>query len=346
MDDIILNQTGDMAAMLLCFPHLQDSCPRFVRLTIVRVVMYAFMVITILMTVCGNLLVIISITHFKQLHSPTNFILRSLAVVDCCLGCFVMPFSMVRSVEGCWYMGENFCKVHSSLDMMLCTTSILHLCLVSIDRYYAICDPLQYSTKVTVFKVISGTIIIWLFSFLFCFGVVFSGVNMVGLETFILMTYCEGSCALFFNKEWGIIAPTVSFYIPAAVMTCLYIKIFHVARKHAKVMSDRLATVTCSELKNQASEQRERKAAKTLAIVMGVFLLCWLPYFISALIDPFVNFQTPVVIFDALVWFAYFNSTCNPVIYAFFYPHFRKAFKIIIAKISGMRTNTHILVVE
>ncbi|XP_030638774.1 trace amine-associated receptor 4-like [Chanos chanos] len=343
MENTNLNQTGEMAAVLFCFPHLQGSCPRTLRLSVIRVAMYVFMVTTILMTVCGNLLVIISISNFKQLHNPTNFIILSLAVVDCCLGCFIMPFSMIRSVEGCWYLGKHFCKVHSSLDMMLSTTSILHLCLVSIDRYWAICNPLQYKTKVTVFKVILSIVITWSFSFIFSFGVVFSEVNTVGLEMLIIMTSCIGSCLLFFNKQWGIIAPLVSFFIPGAVMTCLYIKIFHVARRHAKVMSDRVATVTRHELKNQASEQRERKAAKTLAIVMGVFLLCWLPFFITTVIDPFINFMTPIVVFDALVWFGYFNSMCNPVIYGFFYPHFQKTFKIILAKIFGMNTTSIIV---
>ncbi|XP_030638773.1 trace amine-associated receptor 4-like [Chanos chanos] len=342
MENTDLNQTGEMAAMLFCFPHLQGSCPRTLRLSVIRVAMYAFMLTTILMTVCGNLLVIISISHFRQLHSPTNVIILSLAMVDCSLGCIIMPFSMVRSVEGCWYLGKHFCKVHSSLDMMISSTSIMHLCLVSVDRYWAICQPLQYRTKVTTFKVILCIGIIWLFSFIFSFGVVFSEAVSAGLDS--LVHPCVGSCALICNKQWGVTASLVTFFIPAAIMISLYFKILHVARKHARVMNDRLAKVTCHELKNQTSEQRERKAAKTLAIVMGVFLLCWLPFFITTVMDPFINFMTPVNVFDSLVWFGYFNSTCNPVIYAFFYPHFRKAFKIVLAKTLGFKTTSNILV--
>ncbi|KAG1938446.1 trace amine associated receptor 12f [Pimephales promelas] len=120
--------------VLLCYPLLPDSCPRAHRLTVLKVAMYIFMVLMILTTVFGNLLIIISISHFKHLQSPTHMIVQSLAACDCLLGSLVMPYSMVRSVEGCWYLGDFVCKVHSSLDMTFSISSILHLSLVSIDR--------------------------------------------------------------------------------------------------------------------------------------------------------------------------------------------------------------------
>ncbi|XP_067274816.1 trace amine-associated receptor 4-like [Pseudorasbora parva] len=314
--------------VLLCYPLRLDSCPKVQRLAVVKVAMYVLMVLMILTTVFGNLLIIISISHFKHLQSPTHLIVRSLAASDCLLGSLVMPYSMVRSVEGCWYLGDVVCKVHSSLDMTFCISSLLHLSLISVDRYWAICDPFRYKMRVTNNTVTLSITFTWLFSFLYSFYVVFSGINAVGLEMLILHVYCVGSCVLFFNKEWGIICPILTFFLPGTIMSSLYMKIFHVARKHAKVMSER---VTAGGLKSQSSAHRERKAAKTLAIVMGVFYFCWLPYFTVTAVDPFLNYLTPADVFDALVWFAYFNSTCNPLIYGFFYPCFQKAFKILIS---------------
>ncbi|XP_065111826.1 trace amine-associated receptor 4-like [Paramisgurnus dabryanus] len=318
-----LNETENI---FLCFPLHQNSCPRAHRLTVVKVAMYAVMLLIILMTVFGNLLIIISISHFKQLQSPTHLIVQSLAVCDCLLGSLVMPYSMVRAAEGCWFLGDVFCKVHSSLDMTLCISSLIHLSLISIDRNWAICDPLKYRMRVTNNTVIVLITFTWIFSFVYSFSIVFSGVNAIGLEAFILQMSCFGGCVLFLNKEWALTCVILAFIIPGTIMSSLYITIFTVVKKHAKVLSEKVST----GVNSQSSAHRERKAAKTLALVMGVFFICWLPFSIATAVFPFFNFMTPADVFQALLWFAYFNSACNPLIYGFFYPCFQKAFKTLI----------------
>ncbi|XP_056620956.1 trace amine-associated receptor 4-like [Triplophysa dalaica] len=330
--------------ILLCFPLLPDSCPRAHRLTVVKVAMYAVMLLMILTTVFGNLMIIISISHFKQLQSPTHLIVRSLAASDCLLGSLVMPYSMVRSVEGCWFLGDVVCKVHSSLDMTFSISSILHLSLISIDRYWAICDPLRYRMRITNNTVTIFTTFTWIFSFIYSFSILFSGVNNVALET-IMYFYCVGSCVLLFNKQWGIICPILTFFLPGTIMTSLYIRIFYVAEKHARVIAEQVPVAT-GGLKSQSSAHRERKAAKTLAIVMGVFLLCWLPIFMATVVDSVLNFVTPADVFEALIWFGYFNSTCNPLIYGFFYSRFQKAFKILVLSYTCCIIDSNTVTVE
>ncbi|XP_065112712.1 trace amine-associated receptor 4-like [Paramisgurnus dabryanus] len=341
-DTMSFNETGNIH---LCYPLHPDSCPRAHRLTGVKVAMYAFISFMILMTVFGNLLIIISISHFKQLQSPTHLIVQSLAVCDCLLGSLVMPYSMVRSVEGCWFLGDYICQVHSSLDMTFCFSSLIHLSLISIDRYWAICDPLKYKMRITNNTVTVIITLTWIFSFVYSFSVVFSGVYAVGLEAYILQVSCFGGCAVFFNKEWGLISIILLFIIPGTIMSSLYIIIFNVVKKHAKVLSEKVS-VTTTGVNSQSSAHRERKAAKTLALVMGVFFLCWLPYFIATAVDPFINFMTPPVVYEALFWFAYFNSACNPLIYGFFYPRFQNAFKTLIFTYICGFTYSHTLTFE
>ncbi|XP_035279537.1 trace amine-associated receptor 4-like [Anguilla anguilla] len=330
MEILALNLTEDSEETQYCFPNLKGSCLRSQTLILIKVAMYICMGFIILMTVCGNLLVIISISHFRQLHSPTNLIILSLAFADWFLGAFVMPYTMITYVENCWYFGETFCKIHTSTDITLCVASLLHLGLISADRYLAICKPLQYRTSVTMHKVAALIGIIWMFSFSFGFGVILSQVNLVsGEELFI--NYCTGSCILFFSKEKAMVAVFVAFFIPGSVMLALYMKIFCVAKVQARKINFSLAMTRAQCDKKCTSEHRERKAAKTLAIVLGAFLLCWFPFIMVLVVDPFFDYSTPTVVFEAFGWLGGFNSTCNPLIYGFFYPWFRRVFKIIIS---------------
>ncbi|XP_064197273.1 trace amine-associated receptor 4-like [Anguilla rostrata] len=331
MEILALNWTGDSAETQYCFPHLKGSCLRSQTPIIIKVVMYMLMAVTILLTVCGNLLVIIAISHFRQLHSPTNLLILSLACIDWFLGAFIMPYSMIRSVENCWYFGETFCKIHSSLDIMMTVASLLHLGLISVDRYLSICKPLQYSTSVTTRNVAALVVITWMFSFAFGFGVIHSNINRVGMEKLLMNNSCTGNCTFFFNKEGGMMAIILGFFIPGTVMTALYMKIFCVAKEQARKIDCSLAMTRARCDKKCPSEHRERKAAKTLAIALGVFLLCWLPLVMALITDPFFDFSAPVVLFDAFLWLGYFNSTCNPVIYGFFFSCFQKVFKIILS---------------
>ncbi|XP_061099244.1 trace amine-associated receptor 1-like [Conger conger] len=291
--------------------------------------MVLFMGLTIVVTMSGNLLVISSIAHFEQLHTSTNYLILSLAMCDFLLGAFVMPCSAVRSVTGCWYMGDFLCKLHTSTDIMLSTSSIFHLSFISVDRYFAVCDPLMYRTLINSAAVLIMLTISWLVPAMFAYGLIFSGLNVKGSEDFFeAHVHCFGGCPVFFSRASAVVASTFSFFIPGLIILSIYLKIYVVARHQARSIKD-MTRKFQAEGEN-ASRQRERKGAKTLAIVVGVFLICWAPFFLCNIIDPFIGYSIPPVLVDALVWFGYLNSTFNPVVYAFFYTWFRKALKIII----------------
>lgn len=311
-----------------CFPLVNTSCPRKDRPMPIVFAMYMVITFAIVMTMLGNMAVIVSIAHFKQLHSPTNFLILSMATTDFLVSCVVMPFSMIRSIDSCWYFGDLFCKVHSCCDIMLCTTSIFHLCFISVDRYYAVCDPLHYVTTITVPVIESFLLITWCLPIVFAFGLVFSGLNIIGAEDFIAATECIGLCVLIFNKLWGVLASLIAFFIPGTVMVGIYIHIFTVARKHAKQIDT--GPRSESESRMKSTSKRESKATKTLSIVMGVFVGCWLPFFVLTIVDPFIYFTTPEDLYHVFLWLAYSNSTFNPIIYSMFYPWFRKALTMIV----------------
>ncbi|NWY03031.1 TAAR1 protein, partial [Nothoprocta ornata] len=316
--------------MQLCCELVNDSCIKSTWSNSIRISMYAIMAFIILATVVGNLVVIISIAHFKQLHMPTNFLILSMATVDFLLGFFIMPYSMVRSVEHCWYFGKCFCKIHTSVDMMLSTASIFHLSFISVDRYYAVFDPLRYKSKINNFVILVMIFISWTVPAAFAFGMIFLELNLRGAEEIYNDIHYAGGCLVFFSETSGLVASMVSFYIPGFVMLYIYRKIYSVAKRQARSIDAISQKKIQFEMKHHISSNRERKATKTLGIVMGVFLICWSPFFFFTAINPFINYVIPPVLIDALVWFGYLNSTLNPIVYAFFYICFRRALKIVL----------------
>ncbi|XP_078504113.1 trace amine-associated receptor 3-like [Lissotriton helveticus] len=292
--------------------------------------MYSLFVVPITIAILGNLAIMISISHFRQLHSPTNFLILSLAATDLLVGFIVMPYSMIRSVEKCWPFGYVFCRIQYSFDLMFTFASIFHLCSIAIDRFYAVCDPLRYSTKMTM-PVIRGLVVYcWSLPAVFAFGVVFTDSQGSGIEGYETLVFCFSVCSITFNKFWSIGMFLASFFAPSFVMVGIYIKIFVVSKRHAHIIN-KMSSMGKDEANHNLSKKTDRKAAKTLGIVMGVFLTCWFPIFTVALLEPFLGLSMPEDLFEVLMWLGYINSSCNPLIYGFFYPWFRKALWYIVS---------------
>lgn len=294
-----------------------------------RVFLYGLLSVAIVCTVMGNFLVVLSIAHFKRLQSPTNYFVLSLAVADCLVGLVVMPYSMSRTVEGCWFFGALFCQLHSSLDVMLCTASIFHLSCIAFDRYYAVCNPLVYSLKMSPSRVILLIIVCWAVPILISFGPIMLGLHNAGVD----VRLPKNVCVLVVNQMYAVLASAVAFYLPMVTMLLAYWKIFKAAKRQARQISAMESQMAAGVGKDSSKKQRHRnavkregKAAKTLGIIMGVFLLFWMPFFTINIVDPFVSHSTAVVVWDVFLWLGYINSSLNPFLYGFFHRSFRRAF--------------------
>ncbi|KAF4526910.1 hypothetical protein B566_EDAN008353 [Ephemera danica] len=88
-------------------------------------------------------------------------------------------------------------------------------------------------------------------------------------------------------------------------------------------------TGSAAKEKTATSWRTEHKAARTLGIIMGTFLLCWLPFFLWYVITTLCGDACPCpdIVVSILFWIGYTNSALNPLIYAYFNRDFREAFK-------------------
>uniref|UniRef100_A0A671DTK9 G-protein coupled receptors family 1 profile domain-containing protein n=1 Tax=Rhinolophus ferrumequinum TaxID=59479 RepID=A0A671DTK9_RHIFE len=316
---IMRGNSSPPASAQLCYENVTGSCVKTPYSPGPRLILYTVFASGAVLAVFGNLLVMTSILHFKQLHSPTNLLIASLACADFLVGVALMPFSMV-----------SFCTFHTCCDAAFCYSSLFHLCFISIDRYIAVTDPLVYPTKFTVS--VSGICIgvSWILPLAYSGAVFYTGAYDDGLEELSSALNCVGGCQVVVNQDWVLI-DFLLFFIPTIVMIILYSNIFLVARKQAK----RIETIggkteSSSNSYKSRVAKRERKAAKTLGITVIAFMISWLPYSIDSVIDAFVGFITPAYIYEICCWCAYYNSAMNPLIYALFYPWFRKAIRLIV----------------
>ncbi|XP_053126171.1 alpha-1A adrenergic receptor isoform X3 [Hemicordylus capensis] len=249
--------------------------------------------------VLGNILVILSVACHKHLQSVTHYYIINLAVADLLLTSTVLPFSAIFEILGYWVFGRIFCNIWAAVDVLCCTASIMSLCVISIDRYIGVSYPLRYPAIVTEKRGLLTLLCVWALSLVISIGPLF-GWRPPPPED-------EKVCNINTDRAYVLFSALGSFYIPLIIILVMYCRVYIVARRESKGLSCGLKTekshseevtlrIHCkntensgitSSTKNKSNFSvrllkfsREKKAAKSLGIVVGCFILCWLPFFL------------------------------------------------------------------
>lgn len=316
-----------------CFSHWNTSCSLDFHLSYVNVFLFLYISVISVLTVCGNLLVIISITVFKQLHTPTNLLILSLAISDLLVGICLMPVESIRSINSCFYMGKSQCCIFHVIMFIVGSASLMNIMFVAVDRYFAVCNPLLYMSKMTIRKALIWIGLGWTVSI--CYNLV--PVNLGNSDPTGAVVVCLRECAVAVSNSWGPADLIVSFIAPCMVMLILYIKILTVAIRQAKAISN-MTKKNGSQKNVKPSRKSEVKATKTLSTIVLVYFICWIPWYVIMLNMEQFN-KLPVSI-SAFLCLFYTNSCINPFIYAISYPWFKRSVKLVVSlKILQTATN-------
>ncbi|XP_064222568.1 5-hydroxytryptamine receptor 4 isoform X3 [Aotus nancymaae] len=210
-------------------------------------------------------------------------------------------------------------------------------------RYYAICcQPLVYRNKMTPLRIALMLGGCWVIPTFISFLPIMQGWNNIGIIDLIeKRKFNQNSnstyCIFMVNKPYAITCSVVAFYIPLLLMVLAYYRIYVTAKEHAHQIQMLQRAGASSEGRLQSADQHsthrmrtETKAAKTLCIIMGCFCLCWAPFFVTNIVDPFIDYTVPGQVWTAFLWLGYINSGLNPFLYAFLNKSFRRAFLIIL----------------
>ncbi|XP_045910292.1 trace amine-associated receptor 13c-like [Micropterus dolomieu] len=306
----------------LCFPQLLNTSCRKPTLPLSEAVFLDTLVFSIsVLTVALNLLVIISVSHFRQLHTPTNILLLSLAVSDLIVGLLLMPLVILR-ITSCWFLGDLMCSLYKYVSYIITSASVGDMVLISVDRYVAICHPLHYTTRITVRRVKLCVCLCWFCSVFYCSLFVKYGVTQPDRYN-----SCYGECVVLVDHIAGAVDLALTFVVPVTVIIVLYMRVFVVAVSQARAMRSHITAVTLQSSVTLTTKKSELKAARTLGVLVVVFLICFCPYYCVSLAgDSLLNTSSGTFV----IYLFCFNSCLNPVIYAMFYPWYRKSVKLIV----------------
>lgn len=377
-------------------------------------------VVIVSVTIVGNVLVIVAVLTSRALRAPQNLFLVSLASADILVATLVIPFSLSNEVMGYWYFGSTWCAFYLALDVLFCTSSIVHLCAISLDRYWSVTKAVSYNLKRTPKRIKCMIAVVWIIS------------AVISFPPLLLTKHDERKCLLT-DETWYILSScVVSFFAPGLIMILVYFKIYKVAKQRSSTVfvaknglerqpsqsetcfvrkdgfemespssqssgtpqqrqgelddidleescgasdtkprthrfskrrkvegSENCPPQNCRlswassrasqfypEQKNPGGRQqmnktkvaqmREKRFTFVLAVVMGVFVLCWFPFFFTYTLHAICrdSCYIPGALFNLFFWIGYCNSSVNPIIYTIFNRDFRKSFKKIICRTS------------
>uniref|UniRef100_A0A8D2KSP6 G-protein coupled receptors family 1 profile domain-containing protein n=1 Tax=Varanus komodoensis TaxID=61221 RepID=A0A8D2KSP6_VARKO len=299
-------------------------------------------------TFVWNLLVLLTIARVKTFHRVPHNLVASAAAADVLVAALVMPLSLAKELSPGrrWRLGRELCHVWVSCDVLCCTASIWSVTAIALDRYWSVTRHLQYTLRARWRA--SGVMIgvAWALSALIALAPLLGwGESAYGAE--------QQRCQVSQEPSYTVFSTCGAFYLPLGVVLFVYWKIYRAAKfriggrgrsnavaplpetevsQPQMVFTARHATVTFQTDGETWKEQKEKKAAMMVGILIGVFVLCWIPFFVTELISP-LCFCTIAPIWKSIfLWLGYSNSFFNPLIYTAFNKNYNNAFKNLFVK--------------
>ncbi|XP_068071586.2 muscarinic acetylcholine receptor M5b isoform X1 [Danio rerio] len=188
-----------------------------------------------LITIVGNVLVMLSFKVNSQLKTVNNYYLLSLAFADLIIGVFSMNLYTCYILMGYWSLGNTACDLWLALDYVASNASVMNLLVISFDRYFSITRPLTYRAKRTPKR--AGIMIgmAWLISFILWAPPILCWQYFVG-ERKVPLDQCQ---IQFFSEPIITFGTAIAaFYVPVSIMTILYCKIYKETEKRTKNLAE------------------------------------------------------------------------------------------------------------
>ena len=295
------------------------------------IVTFLLMIIINVATIVGNMIVIVAVTKIDSLKKmANNQAVISLAVADLLVGLLVMPCAIDSILVGRWRFGHIWGKLNAFGNFCFCISSIMHLALLSVDRYIAISRPLGYVSIVTKSRARIACFFLWMYSTFWALPPLF------GVSSYECFIPYVGKCL---KKDWVQTQLALAFTVAVVcgtygsavvVMFYVYTKIFIAIYKQSRTIGVAMDVLRRNSLETARINSPAKKGVITVLIVIGTYMVCWSPFCILLFIQMSQGKEAGGPAADLVTMFIGFaNSACNPIIYCIRHRAFREAAKAL-----------------
>ncbi|KAM6357453.1 neuromedin-U receptor 2 [Alca torda] len=284
--------------------------------------------------VVGNFLVCLVILKHRNMKTPTNYYLFSLAISDLLVLLFGMPLEVYEMWSNYPFLfGPVGCYFKTALFETVCFASILSVTTVSVERYIAVLHPFRAKLESTRKRALRTIVVLWVLSVLFALPN--TGTHGIMLQYFPNGTPVPGSATCTVVMPMWIyncivqITSFLFYVLPMGVISVLYYLM------GLRLKGDK--SLEAEEMAVNVQRPSRKSVTKMLFVLVMVFAICWAPFHIDRLFFSFVvEWTEPLANIFNLIHvvsgvFFYLSSAVNPIIYNLLSQRFRMAFLTVIS---------------
>uniref|UniRef100_A0A8C6P5Q8 G-protein coupled receptors family 1 profile domain-containing protein n=1 Tax=Nothobranchius furzeri TaxID=105023 RepID=A0A8C6P5Q8_NOTFU len=324
------------------------------------VIISVLMVTLVIVVVAGNALVIMAFIVDKTLRNQSNYFFLNLAISDFLVGAFCIPVYIPYNLTGRWMLGKGLCKVWLVMDYLLCSASVFNIVLISYDRFLSVTRAVKYRaqrniTRQAVLKMVA----VWVLAFLLYGPAIIFWEAIVGQS---IVPAHECYAEFYFTWYFLLSASTFEFFTPFVSVAFFNLSIYlniHQRNKNGNASAEedvaprrkskkhkdgvgwsvffvktRKPTASCMAPGRRTPGSRlsrDKKIAKSLAIIVCIFGICWAPYTLLMIIRAACGGECVANYwYEITFWLLWLNSAINPFLYPLCHSSFRRAFSKIL----------------
>ncbi|XP_058694757.1 pyroglutamylated RF-amide peptide receptor isoform X1 [Poecile atricapillus] len=297
----------------------------------------AFVLICVLIFVLalfGNCLVLYVVTRSKAMRTVTNIFICSLALSDLLIAFFCVPFTMLQNISSNWLGGAFACKMVPFVQSTAIVTEILTMTCIAVERHQGIVHPLKMKWQYTNKRAFTMLGVVWLLALIV--GSPMWYVQRLEVKYDFLYEKVHVCCleewaSPIYQKIYTTFILVILFLLPLMLMLLLYTKIgYELWIKKRVGDASVLQTIHGSEMSKIS--RKKKRAIVMMVTVVFLFAVCWAPFHVIHMMMEYSNFEekyddvTIKMIFAIVQIIGFFNSICNPIVYAFMNENFKKNF--------------------